>query len=152
MPPIFARYHCSLTVAKSVTWWRHQMETFLALLTICAGNSPVTSEFSTKRPVTQSFDVFFDLHLNKWMNKQSWGWWFGTPSHPLWHHRNEILMGCSFDNQCFDIGNIEKITEKWKFFKKFHPCLSYLVVEVKSSANKMNFFHVCQGFPKWVLL
>ena len=23
-----------------VTWWRHQMETFFALLTICAGNSP----------------------------------------------------------------------------------------------------------------
>ena len=27
------------------TWWRHQMETFCALLAICAGNSPVTCEF-----------------------------------------------------------------------------------------------------------
>ena len=42
-------------------WWRHQMETFSALLAICAGNSPVPGEFPTQRPVTQSFDVFFDL-------------------------------------------------------------------------------------------
>ena len=27
------------------TWWRHQMETFSALLAICAGNSPVPGEF-----------------------------------------------------------------------------------------------------------
>ena len=27
------------------TWWRHQLETFAALLTICAGNSPATGEF-----------------------------------------------------------------------------------------------------------
>ena len=52
------------------TWWRHQMETFSTLLAICAGNSPVTSEFPAQRPVTLSFDVFFDLHLNKWLNKQ----------------------------------------------------------------------------------
>ena len=40
-------------------WWRHQMETFSALLAICAGNSPVPGEFPAQRPVTQSFDVFF---------------------------------------------------------------------------------------------
>ena len=41
------------------------METFSALLPICAGNSPVTGEFSAQRPVTRSFDVSFDLRLNK---------------------------------------------------------------------------------------
>ena len=46
-------------------WWRHQMETFSALLALCAGNSPVTGEFPSQGPVTLSFDVFFDLHLNK---------------------------------------------------------------------------------------
>ena len=40
------------------------METFSDLLAICAGNSPVTGEFSTQRPVTQSFDVFFDMRPN----------------------------------------------------------------------------------------
>ena len=67
-----------------VTWWRHQMETF----SICAGNSPVTGEFRTQRPVTRSFDVFFDLRLNKRLSKQWWGWWFETPSRPLWRHCN----------------------------------------------------------------
>ena len=62
--------------------WRHQMEAFSALLALRAGNSPVTGEFPSQRPVTRSFDVFFDL------NKQSWGWWFGTPSRSLWSHCN----------------------------------------------------------------
>ena len=48
------------------------METFSALLAICAGNSPVTSEFPAQRPVTRSFDVFFDLRLNNRLSKQSW--------------------------------------------------------------------------------
>ena len=43
--------------------WRHQMETFSALLAHCAGNSRVTGDFPGQRPVTRSFDVFFDLHL-----------------------------------------------------------------------------------------
>ena len=66
--------------------WRHQMETFSMLLAICAGNSPVTGEFPTQRPVTQSFDVLFDLRLNKRLSKQWWGWWFEMPSCPLWCH------------------------------------------------------------------
>ena len=56
-------------------WWRDQMETFSALLAICAGNSPVTGEFPAQRPVTRSSDVFFDLHINKLLSKQWWGWW-----------------------------------------------------------------------------
>ena len=48
------------------------METLSASLAICAGNSPVPDEFPAQRPVTRSFDVFFDLRLNKrlWIN----GW------------------------------------------------------------------------------
>ena len=54
-----------------ITWWRHQMEIFSALLAICAGNSPVPGEFPTQRPVTRSFDVYFDLRPNKRLSKQS---------------------------------------------------------------------------------
>ena len=68
------------------SWWRHQMETFSALLAICAGNSLITGEFPALRPVTRSFDVFFDLRLNKRLSKQSWGWWFETLSRPSWRH------------------------------------------------------------------
>ena len=39
------------------------METFSALLALCAGNSPVTGESSTQKPVTRSFDVFFDRRI-----------------------------------------------------------------------------------------
>ena len=71
-----------------LAWWRHQMKTFSALLAICAGNSPVTDEFLAQRPVTRSFDVFFDLRLNIPLSKQWWGWWFETVSRPLWRHCN----------------------------------------------------------------
>ena len=70
------------------------METFFALLAICAGNSPVTGEFPAQRPETWSFGAFFDLRLNKRLSKQSWGWWFKTPSRPLWRHCNVSLSSC----------------------------------------------------------
>ena len=76
----------------SQSWWRHQMETFSALLAICVGNSPVPGEFPAQRPVTRNFDVFFDLSPNKLLSKQSWGWWFETPSHPFWRHRNAMSI------------------------------------------------------------
>ena len=82
--------HCFSEISM-MSWWRHQMETFSALLNtdhLC-WNSPVTGEFPAQRSVTRSFDVFFDLHLNKWWSKQSGGWWFETPSHPLWRHDND---------------------------------------------------------------
>ena len=53
------------------------------------GHSPVNSPH--KRPVTQSFDVFFDLRLNKRLSKQSWGRWFEMTSRPLWCHCNVSL-------------------------------------------------------------
>ena len=68
------------------------METFSALLALCAGNSPVPCEFPTQRPVTRSFDVFFDLRLNKQLSKQPWGWWFETPSWSLRRHCNEYTI------------------------------------------------------------
>ena len=45
-----------------------------------------------QRPVTRSFDVFFDLRLNKRLSKQPWGWWFETPAWSLWRHRNALLV------------------------------------------------------------
>ena len=73
-------------------WWRHQMETFSTLLTICAGNSPVTGEFPAQRPVTWSFDVFFDMSLNKRLSKQWRGWWFEMLLRPLWRHCNGLQL------------------------------------------------------------
>ena len=50
-------------------------------------------EFPAQRPVTRSFDVFFDLCPNKRLSKQPWGWWFETPSWSLWRQCN----GCRND-------------------------------------------------------
>ena len=75
------------------SWWRHQMETFSALLAICAGNSPVHGEFPAQRPLTQGFDIFFDVRPNKQLSKQSWGWWFETLSPSLCHRNDFIAIG-----------------------------------------------------------
>ena len=47
----------------SNAWWSNQMETFSALLALCAGNSQVTGEFLSQRPATRSFYIFFDLRV-----------------------------------------------------------------------------------------
>ena len=47
----------------------------------------------SQRPVMRSFDVFFDLRLNKRLSKQSWGRWFETLSCPLWRHCNDFCNG-----------------------------------------------------------
>ena len=112
------------------------METFSASLAICAGNSPAIGEFPTQRPVTRSFDVFFALLLNKRLSKQWWGWWFETPSCPLWRHCNDSIP---LDNWIIDResqhmrapneggGTINWLKEiqddviKWKHFPRFWP-------------------------------
>ena len=86
------RVVCSRYFKIDVALWRHQMETISALLAIYAGNSLVTGDFPAQRSVTRSFDVFFDLRLNKRLRKQSWGWWFETPSRPLWRHCNGFCL------------------------------------------------------------
>ena len=52
---------------------------------------------SSQRPVTRSFDVVFDLRLNKCLSKQQWSGWFETPSHSLWRHCDgKIWIYCAF--------------------------------------------------------
>ena len=85
---IFLCHRSQTSRCYSSAWWRHQMETFSALLALCAGNSPVPGEFHAQRPVTRSFDVFFDLGLYQQLSKQ-WGRrWFETQSRSLWRQCN----------------------------------------------------------------
>ena len=95
--PLYGPIRTVVYPTVSAAWWRHQMETFSALLALSVGNSPVNGEFPAQRPVTRSFDVFFDLRLNKRLSKQPWGWWFETPSWSLWRHCNGdvITFPCS---------------------------------------------------------
>ena len=107
------------------TWRRHQMETFSALLAICAGNSPVPGEVPAQRPVTRSFDVFFDLRPNKRLSKQWWGWWFKTPSCPLWRHCNKLLV--ISHQRCLDPHTPPVIVMPWLW--KISLCMPTLLYE-----------------------
>ena len=77
------------------------------LCLICEGNSSVTGEFPSQRPVTRSFDVFFDLLLNKRLSKQSKPMWFETPSRSLWRHCNAF-----WDQLQFASGNVVATNSK----------------------------------------
>ena len=64
------------SIFSFISWWRHQMETFSALLAICTGNSPVPGEFPAQRPVTRSFvflGFFICVWINGWVNNREAG-------------------------------------------------------------------------------
>ena len=71
------------------TWWRHEVETFSALLVLCERNLAVTGGFPFQRPVTRSFSVLYDLCSNKRLSKQSRRRWFKTPPRSLLRQCNE---------------------------------------------------------------
>ena len=90
--------HCGCSfVGKMINHQYHddviKWKKFSALLALCAGNSPVPGEFPAQRPVTRSFDVFFDLNPIKRLSKQSLRWWFETPSGSLCRHSNDHAVG-----------------------------------------------------------
>ena len=67
-------------------WWRHQMETFSALLALWGIHRwPVNSPH--KASEAELWCVFY-LCLHKRLSTQSWGWWYETPSRSLWRHCN----------------------------------------------------------------
>ena len=70
-------------------WWRHERKTFYALPGLCEGNPLVIGGFPSQRSERRSFDVFFELLLNKRFSKQSRCRWFETSSRPLWRYCNE---------------------------------------------------------------
>ena len=116
----------SATICQQTSpWWRHQLETFSALLALCAWNSPVTGEFPSQRPVTRTFDDFFDLRLIKRLSKRSRRWWFETPSWSLWRHCNATITTYHILRKCskhivhnyvhtFHPSNIERTTLNYK--------------------------------------
>ena len=125
------------------------METFSALLGLCAQNSPVTGEFPAQRPVTRSFDIFFDLRLNKRVSKQLWGWWFETQSCSLWRHRNERMSAvCLYWTSTSGEHNISHTTcnlssHIWKLFEVYVQKYSISI----SNAQKNNSFGSASSIP-----
>ena len=94
-----------------LSWWRHLVQTCLAFLALCAGNSLVTDEFPSQRPVTRRFDVFFHLRLNKQLIKQWWRQWFETPARSLWRHSNVIYF------------DFLSVVDYWNLFNRINQSL-----------------------------
>ena len=88
--PTFLVFNIHTHADCPLSWWRHQMKTFSALLAICVGISPVTGECPTQKPVARSFDVFFDLCRNKRLSKQSWGWYLRRH---CTHYEVSVMLG-----------------------------------------------------------
>ena len=84
---------------------------------------PLCGEFIGHRwiPLTKASDTelwfFFDMRLNKRLSKQSWGWWFETPSFPLWRQCNGIMKKPVWQFICTVID-----ATLWKK-NAFHNCL-----------------------------
>ena len=77
------------------------METFTTLLALCAGNSPVTGEFPTQRTVTQNFDIFLYLRLNKRLSKQCQKIWLFLGRQYFQKYFSKIHCGAfGFKFQC----------------------------------------------------
>ena len=94
-------------------------------------------EFPTQRPVTRSFDVFFDLRLNKRLSKQPWGWWSETPSSSSWRHRN-------VDDQW-------DIISRLSYIKRSIRCWVYkFILYFNDKHTLLQYTHLfwCERFPR----
>ena len=114
-------------IRSSISWWRHLIKTFPVLLALRTGNSPVTDEFPSQRPVTQSFEVFFNLRLNKRLCKQSRRWWFQTSWRSLsrhfpnvngctvevWEEVSNFISHCSVKWNCLPLPKLQRCN-RWR--------------------------------------
>ena len=96
--------YCWCCCCWDCLFWRHLVVCIHCIkMTSSNGNvfrvtGPLCGEFTgpgevpAQRPVTRSFDVFFDLRPNKRLSNQPWGWWFKTLSWSLWRHCNVLTL------------------------------------------------------------
>ena len=140
-------------------WRRHQMETFSALLALCARKSPVTGEKSPHKGQWRgALMLSLICTLNKRLIKQLWGWRFDTSSCSLWRHCNEMLCSGwhSGEGQ-----NPPQIVEPWSwilrwwvkcpldwniFFHKKIDCFLQIRMHAVASAQSVLQMLIC----KWI--
>ena len=115
--------------------------TFSALLALCAGKPLVTDGFTPQRHVTRSFHVFFDMHQNKRLSKQSTRRWFQTQ-----------VMTC-----CLAAPNHYQI-ECWLIINKVHWHWSEAIsqgitqpsiTKISSKSTYMKFYSNLPGNNQW---
>ena len=127
------------------SWWRHQMETFSALLALCAGNPPVTGEFPSQRPATRSF-YFFYLRLIKQLSKQSRHWWFETPSLSL-VIVSVLEISLNFCSNTFSHRRPEDYMTKRPKPSIYITCYYITYIRVLHTDNKIHAFQSTKRHP-----
>ena len=87
---VWHKYSLQETTSRYISYKQFMIassnEIIFALPTLCEGNPPVTGAFPSQRPVARSFDVFFDVRLNKRSSEQSRWRCFEMPWCSLWRH------------------------------------------------------------------
>ena len=78
-------------------WWRHQMETFSALLAICAGNSPVNSPHKGQWRRALMFSLIC-VWISGWVNNRGAG-----DLRRYRAHYDVNVIGCPFCYHAFSI-------------------------------------------------
>ena len=127
------------TQMTSVKWWNDIMMTssngniFRVTGPLC-GEFTGPGEFLAQRPVTRSFDAFFDLRPNKRLSKQLGGWWFETQSWSLWRHCNDL----SHESQR---GKSTTVSALDGVIFDFTQMLTYLVHNMSRSKLYLGFGH-----------
>ena len=100
-------------------WWLHHMETFFTLLALCAGNSPISGELPSQRPMTRSFDFsLIFVWTNGWVNNRDAVDLIHHSAHcdvtvmPLSKSRQIMLASKCLQSQCVDM-EIDPIGRDW---------------------------------------
>ena len=147
----------------SIPWWHHQMETFFALLALCVGNSPVTGELPTQRPVTRGLD-FFSLicaWINGWVKNREAGDWRSYRAHydvtvMLCRSTNEVIMKDMVNSESWTVCIIIGIYLFILFIPLFTFCFPSLVItmiyfEINPELAKINSSRWQKAFWHYIL-
>ena len=121
-----------------VEWWRHQSETFSALLALCDGNPSVTGGFPSQRPVTRNSDIFFDVAwTNGWVNSPN----TSELRRNRAHYDVTVMFSMSWRHSCFQGNGMGSISIYGTHFEDENFNLSHsrpgLLSMVRSTFTKM---------------
>ena len=126
------RYHCARETAHltiTLPMMTSSNGNIFRVTGPLCGNSPVIGEFPSQRPVTQSFDVSFDLRPNKRLSKQLWGWWFETPSWSLWRQCNALFNESSATALITEIvrNMLPRLFHYHNYYFIISPCCKHII-------------------------
>ena len=137
---------CGRRLDRSSSWWRHEMETFSALLAICAGNSPVPGEFPAQRPVTWSFEAsLICVWINGWVNNREAG-----DLRRYRAHYDVIVMFVDSDNQLELWNELRHMQGAGWSHGIMHGC-GRANISIPVLGILWGFFNPVQSFRMWFL-